>query len=191
MSEEDKRQEQHQNSNHHNITNEGEGDTNRKESTAQRLSNRTARVGALVLQAYQGRKGGISPNKLLFSCITKLVRTFAGGSLIFLALVRTMSQLSSSCPNDPQVNSIQADNNTLGSSKEALDLFEDVSTAVRLKPSGLEQSLVDKVVDIFQTHPVRLIGNKVRINNLIVTNESKFCLHFSALLFIGLFETQT
>ena len=75
MSEEDKRQEQHQNSNYHNITNEGEGDTSRKEPTAQRLSNRTARVGALVLQAYQGRKGGTSPNKLLFSCITKLVRT--------------------------------------------------------------------------------------------------------------------
>lgn len=80
MSEDDKRQEQHQNSIHFNITNEAEGDTNRKESTAQRLSNRTARVGALVLQAYQGRKGGISPNKLLVSWITKLVRIFVEGS---------------------------------------------------------------------------------------------------------------
>ena len=75
-----------------------------------------------------------------------------------------MSRLISLCPNHPQVNSIQADNNTLASSKEALDLFEDVSTAVRLKPSGLEQSLVDKVVDIFQTHPVRLVGNEFRVN---------------------------
>jgi hypothetical protein len=68
-----------------------------------------------------------------------------------------ISHEESLCYDDVQVNKIQADNNTLATSKEALDLYEDVSTAIRLKPSGLEQSLIDQVVDIFQTHPVRLV----------------------------------
>jgi hypothetical protein len=73
-----------------------------------------------------------------------------------------ISHEESLCYDDVQVNKIQADNNTLATSKEALDLYEDVSTAIRLKPSGLEQSLIDQVVDIFQTHPVRLVDLQSR-----------------------------
>jgi len=80
-------------------------------------------VGAFVLQAYQGRKGGVSPSKVLASWTTKLVR------------------------------SIEKDNRSLSSSKEALDLFEAVSLAITLKPLGLDQNLIDQVVDILLHHP--------------------------------------
>jgi len=155
MSEEDKRQDQHQkSSNHLNIANEVEGGTNRKESTAQRLSNRTARVGALVLQAYQRPQGGISPNKLIVAWIQKLVSFLLGVRRSSPFVVCHGSPNFRASRSISKVNSILADKNTLASSKEALDLLEDVSTAIHLKPGGLEQSLVDQIVGILETHPV-------------------------------------
>lgn len=73
MSEEEQKPEQPQNSIHLNITNDATGEANRKEAPVQRLSKKTARTGALVLQAYEGRKGGISPLKILISGIKRLV----------------------------------------------------------------------------------------------------------------------
>lgn len=123
MTEELQRQEQQHNNINLPITNETAEATNEEESAVQRLSNRTARAGALVLQAYQGRKGGISPSKVLASWTKKLV------------------------------HSIQAENTTLSSSKEALDLYEAVKTITRSKPIELERNLAEQVIDIFQTHP--------------------------------------
>jgi len=73
MSEEGQREEQNHNSINFQVTNETAETTNEEESVVQRSSNRAARAGAFVLQAYQGRKGGISPSKVLASWTKKLV----------------------------------------------------------------------------------------------------------------------
>jgi hypothetical protein len=53
------------------------------------------------------------------------------------------------------VQAIEAGNRTLSSSKEALDLYEAVSTTLRLKPVELELDSLDQLIDILRTHPVR------------------------------------
>lgn len=53
--------------------------------------------------------------------------------------------------------SSQADFNSTVSKKAALDLYEDVTTAVRLTQNGLDKELIDQIVDIFRTHPVCLV----------------------------------
>lgn len=123
MSEEGLRQEQQHNSINFQINNETAITTNEEESVVQSLSNRTARAGALVLQAYQGRKGGISPSKVLACWTKKLVQT------------------------------IETGNRTLSTSKEALDLYEAVATTLRLKPVELELDSLDQLIDILKTHP--------------------------------------
>lgn len=151
MTEELQRQEQQHNNINLPITNETAEATNEEESAVQRLSNRTARAGALVLQAYQGRKGGISPSKVLASWTKKLV-----SFCIRASVVRTVDQVLLTFIRiaTPQVHSFQAENTTLSSSKEALDLYEAVKTITRSKPIELERNLAEQVIDIFQTHPV-------------------------------------
>ena len=73
MSEEALREEKQHDSIKLEVKNETAEAPNEEESVVQGLSNRTARAGALVLQAYQGRKGGISPSKVLAGWTRKLV----------------------------------------------------------------------------------------------------------------------
>lgn len=54
-----------------------------------------------------------------------------------------------------QVQSIQEDNKALSTSKQALDLYEAFTIAKKSKALDLEQTLIDQVIDILKTHPVR------------------------------------
>ena len=53
------------------------------------------------------------------------------------------------------MQAIEAGNRTLSTSKEAIDLYEAVSTTLRLKPVELELDSLDQLIDILTTHPVR------------------------------------
>jgi hypothetical protein len=57
-----------------------------------------------------------------------------------------------------KVNTIETDNKTLLSGKEALNLFEAAKVATERGPvnSFWDDDLVRKVIDILQTHPVRI-----------------------------------
>ncbi len=151
MSEEGQRQEQQHNSINFHINNETAEATNEEESAVQSLPNRTARAGALVLQAFQGRKGGISPSKVL-ACWTKKLVSFRTRCPSSARVFESFGSQSSS--RNKQVHSIEADKNTFSSSKEALDLYEAISTSSRLKPIELEPISIGQVIDILQTHPV-------------------------------------
>jgi hypothetical protein len=70
---EGQRQQQQYNSIESSLQIQSSQTTNQEESAGHRLSKRTARAGALVLQAYQGQKGGISPNKVLLHWTKELV----------------------------------------------------------------------------------------------------------------------
>jgi hypothetical protein len=157
MSEEGQREEQQHDSINLQIKEETAEAKKEEESAVQRLPNRTARAGALVLQAYQGRKGGISPSKVLASWTKKLVSFCIRASVMrpFHPVSLTRLRIATA-----QVHSIQADNTTLSSSKEALDLYEAIKTVSRSKPIALEQNLIDQVIGILQTHPVRHIRQK-------------------------------
>lgn len=55
------------------------------------------------------------------------------------------------------MQAIHKDAKTLGTKKEALHLFEAATFATKSKPLNWDQDLIDQVVDILRSHPVRII----------------------------------
>ena len=58
-----------------------------------------------------------------------------------------------------QVKSIKADNKTISTSRDALDLFEATKISTENGPiNSWDEYLVTQVIDILETHPVREVN---------------------------------
>eukprot|EP00934_Nitzschia_sp_Nitz4_P003719 Nitzschia sp. Nitz4//scaffold308_size21609//5174//12956//NITZ4_008602-RA/size21609-processed-gene-0.37-mRNA-1//-1//CDS//3329547152//3709//frame0 len=99
-----------------------------EESTGNRHTNWTPRVGALVLQAGRG-KTGISPSKVLENWTRKLVESIL------------------------QEETLPSSKHTTKTAKEALDLLEAARFAAESRPVHWDKELIEQVIEILSTHP--------------------------------------